>query len=203
MTEDRRLWVSDRFVQFVDIVFGVVIVQGFVRYDELILNPASSWFSFWALVGVYLTTTLSWIGYHRSMNRYPYETRSMKAWVRMFMDFIIVSVYAFLVFSVDDLQEGVKASTLERYLFGYFLMFIFYLASGFSRIWEKDDPQASQWRGLLIFALYYLLLVLLYPHMLIRQPISAETINWLFLFACPAPYVGYRVWRHGRYAPSS
>ena len=66
--ESKNLWVSDRFVQFVDIVFGLVVVQGFIRYSALILDPTASWFTSWALAGVYTVTILSWIGYHRSMS---------------------------------------------------------------------------------------------------------------------------------------
>src|SRR5688572_25305504 len=73
-------WVSDRFVQFVDIVFGVVVVQGLVKYSDLILDPSVSWFAFVGLIGVYVLTTLSWVGYHLSMNQYPYVTTSLRSW---------------------------------------------------------------------------------------------------------------------------
>jgi len=201
--QDRTLWVSDRFVQFVDIVFGVVVVQGFIRHDQLILHPGSSWFAFLGLAGVYTTTILSWIGYHRSMNRHPYDTRSMKAWIRMLMDFLIVSVYTFLLFTVKDLEKGAAASTLEYYLLGYFLIFVFYLLSGFARIWETSDLTASKWNGLLVCAGYYLALVLGYPWALTRLAITTEYMNWFFLLACPLPYVGYRIWRQRHYAPRS
>lgn len=137
--QPRPLWVSDRFVQFVDIVFGVVVVQGFVRYADIIMQPSLSWFAFWALAGVYLITTLSWVGYHRSMNRYPYETTSIKAWFRMVFDFLIVSVYARLLFSVGDLRAGAQSARIDNYVLGYLLVFVFYLLSGISRIWEEND----------------------------------------------------------------
>lgn len=199
----RPFWVSDRFVQFVDIVFGVVVAQSFARYDWLIANPPSSWFLFSALLTVYITTVLSWIGYHRSMHRYPYEAASFIAWLRMLADLLIVSVYAFLLFSLEPLKEGPATSRLDGYLLGYFAMFVCYLASGFARIWETSDSQASKWTGLLVFALYYLVLVLAYPYALTRLAITAELINWFFLVACPVPYVLYRIWRQPLYAPRS
>jgi len=198
----RALWVSDRFVQFVDIVFGVVVAQGFVRYADLIMHPSVSWFAVWALVGVYVVTTLSWVGYHRSMNRYPYETTTRKAWVRMACDFLIVALYARLLFSIEELRGGAQTARLDNYIFGYLAIFALYLASGFSRVWERNDRSASRWTIILAFGAGYALLLVLYK-VLVANCGVCLWINWLFLAACVLPYVGYRLWRHPYYETSS
>jgi hypothetical protein len=197
----RALWVSDRFVQFVDIVFGVVVAQGFVRYADLIMRPSVSCFAFWGLGGVYVVTTLSWVGYHRSMNRYPYETTTRKAWVRMGCDFLIVALYARLLFSIEELRGGAQTTRLDNYIFGYLAIFLLYLASGVARMWEKNDRSASKSKPILACVGSYSFLLVAYGILAHKFGVYLS-VNWLFLLACPLLYTGYRLWRHPYYETS-
>ncbi len=197
----RPLWVSDRFVQFVGIVFGVVVVQSFVRYDTYILNPFSSnsIFPFLALIGIYITTTSSWIGYHRSMNRYPYDTKSGMGTLRMHLDLFIVAVYAFLLFSIQDLSKGANESSLLRYLWGYFAMWPLYLLVGIVRQKEKKQRKASFPGLLLIFGVVHLILAFSYPFAMTGLAISSELINWFYLGSGPVVHAIYRLVRYRHY----
>jgi|GEM_PF-3717852 len=193
--DNRSQWVSERFIQFVDIVFGVVVAQGFVRYFDLIINPGSSWFAFCVLVSAYIVIILSWIGYHQSISRYPYEVRTVKAWIRMFFDFLVVSVYARLLFSIADFKAGAENARLDNYLWNYPLIFGLYLLSGFTRIWEKSDKHASRWGSLLILGFFYGLLLMFYKS---KANVSA-CFNWLYLGIYLLTYIGYRCWRQHHY----
>jgi len=64
---------SERLVQFIGIVFAVVVAESFVRYSSLILNPATSPIGFVGLLVVYLIIISSWIRYHRKAFKYPYK----------------------------------------------------------------------------------------------------------------------------------
>src|SRR5512141_2455914 len=98
--QDRRKWLSDRLIQYVDIVFAVVIGQAIVRNIDLVRHPLSLPFAALALFVVIGTVTLSWIGYHKSMYEYPYQAdlRSVRRTFRPFTDFFIVVVYTFFLF---------------------------------------------------------------------------------------------------------
>jgi 5'(3')-deoxyribonucleotidase len=123
----------------------------------------------------------------------------MKAWLRMALDFLIVAAYARLLFSLENLNVGAQAARLDQYLFGYLLIFILYLLTGFTRIWEKNDLGASRWKELAISVGYYFILWIVYQFVI--QSASATLVNWLFLLLCPIWYVGYRVWRYGPFKP--
>jgi hypothetical protein len=192
-------WVSDKFLQFVDIVFGVVVAQGFSRYSDLILHPLSSPLQTLALAVVYLTTTLSWIGYHRSMHRFPYDTRSMRSWPRIVLDFIIVSLYARLLFSITDLGNEPSTAYLFDIILGYVLVFFIYVCSGISRIWELGNPKASRLKELCFLVAAYSLLLVIYTYL--RITLDPVVVNYLFITFCALVYVGYRAWRHRKYEP--
>ncbi len=196
----ERQKTSDRFSQFVTVVFGLVIGQGFTRYIPLVLDPSVSWFQFSALAGVYTTTILSWITYIRSMYKYPYDMTRWKSWLRMGMDFAAVSTYARLLFSLEKIAPGVASPNLTIYLQGYLLIFVFYILSGLIRRWEYNDVKASKLRGLFVSALFYALLLIGYG-MLDSQ--AALNAGWFFMLACPIYNVLYRIWRQWHYSPMS
>jgi uncharacterized membrane protein YeaQ/YmgE (transglycosylase-associated protein family) len=198
--EDKR-WVSDKFMQFVDIVFGVVVAQGFSKYSALILDPLSSPLQTFALIVVYVTTTLSWIGYHRSMHRYPYETRTTICWLRMGADFLVVSIYARLIFSIDYLGKDPSQAYLADILLGYVGMFFVYLLSGFFRIRECHDPGASKQRLLVEYLGAFIGLWIGYGWLRIWW--TPVLVNFGSLVICLIIVILYRLGRHPYYAPIS
>ena len=165
MEQSNKL--SERLVQFVGIVFAVVVAESFVRYSSLIMHPATSPLGFVGLLAVYLTIISSWVRYHRSALEYPYKGGQW-GWFRFGSDFIIVAAYAYLLYSLDATRQH---SDVVAYLWGFAFIFFAYIFVGIFRIKEQDNPKASNlWRLALLFccffvvaAIYDLVLPVFYP----------------------------------------
>ena len=198
MAKTERQKTSERFGQFVTVVFGLVISQGLTKYTNLVLDPSVSWFQFCALIGVFVTTILSWIAYTRSMYKHPYDMTNPISWLRMGMDFAAVSNYARLIFSLVNFASGADSSDLTVYVQGYLLIFVFYILSGLIRVWEYNDRKASKLGGLFVSTLFYVLLMVA-DSML--NPQAATSVGWILMLACPIYAVLYRVWRQRYYSP--
>lgn len=124
---------SEAFVRLIDIMFALTITQGFVIYRDFIVNPKLSLETL-TLVLVYATIILSWIGYHTSVSRYPYNK---SAWSRgrLFLDIVIIFLYAHLVFAIQDLQ---------KVLFALATVFLVYVINGLIRMREWHDGKVSR-----------------------------------------------------------
>jgi hypothetical protein len=136
---------SKSFVRLIDIMFGLTITQGFVLYRDLISNPSLST-QIVTLILVYATVILSWIGYHTSILHYPYNK---SAWsnIRLFLDIIILVLYAYLVFVVADLQ---------KVFWGLGIVFSFYVIDGLIRIREWHDKKVSKpWLSAIFAAVFF------------------------------------------------
>lgn len=68
---DRRI--SDQLVRLVQIIFGLVVAQSLALYRDVVVHPASDghWLAALALATVYITTALSWIDWHVTMEYSP------------------------------------------------------------------------------------------------------------------------------------
>lgn len=72
---DRDRRISDQLVRLVQIVFGLVLAQGFLLHRNIILHPfaVENLVPGLALATVYITTVLSWIDWHVTMELRPYN----------------------------------------------------------------------------------------------------------------------------------
>jgi 5'(3')-deoxyribonucleotidase len=199
--QDRRKWLSDRLIQYVDIVFAVVIGQAIVRNIDLVRHPLSLPFAALALFVVIGTVTLSWIGYHKSMYEYPYQAdlRSVRRTFRPFTDFFIVVVYTFFLFTVDDFRLGPDKSNLFPFLLSYALIFSLYIVDGIIRIFEYNDSNASKWNLNATYLAIYFLILLGYTVLLRFSVISVEVLNWATLTISGIVYIAYRWQRDHHY----
>jgi 5'(3')-deoxyribonucleotidase/uncharacterized membrane protein len=193
--KEKRKWISDRLLAYVNIVFAFVVGQTITRNVELLAKPWTYPFAFVALVVVFITVSLSWFGYHKSMYKYPYKAeRPFYKLIRPFSDFIIVVFYVLLLFSIDTLKTGPANATLNSFILYFALIFLFYWVDGVIRINEYKDPNASSRR--LSFRYFFLYLVLLAIYLLaIRASLDRAIVNWLALVMCPVLYVLYRIQR--------
>ena len=68
-------WLSEQLVRLVQLVFGFVLAEGLGRYAEVVLRPwhDGNRLTALALFGVYVTTIMSWIDWHGTVARYPYD----------------------------------------------------------------------------------------------------------------------------------
>jgi 5'(3')-deoxyribonucleotidase len=124
---------STDFVRLVDIVFAVTLTQTLVIYRKEIVNfsPATLILT---LSVVYMTVALSWVGYHRSISKYPYN-QSRWSVLRLCLDVFILVVYAFLAFAASETKKVVA---------GLAVVFALYAIDGCTRIAEWRDPKVSK-----------------------------------------------------------
>jgi 5'(3')-deoxyribonucleotidase len=211
----KRRWTSDKLVQYVDIVFGVVVGQSIIRYIDLIQNPLSHSFASTALLVVIITVGLSWIGYHKSMYDFPYKadnlsfaslTKSVSIF-RPFVDFLIVVLYNYFLFTIDTFKVSPAVINLFPFIASYVLFFAIYYFDGVIRIVEYKNRLASHLDLSLRYLIGYLVLLgsyvglIYYLTHLAPSTFIVSVINWLYLVACGFSYVRYRRAREPHYTP--
>lgn len=195
MTEvDKR--VSDQLVRLVQIIFGFVLAQSIGRYDDVVLNPFGGIYRLQAvaLLGVYVTTVLSWIDWHVTMVLRPYNFnpqagRRVPEELRLFSDLFIVSAYAFLLLAVREIGTSGDAD-LTKYLVGYVGVFVGYLSSGLLRRWTYG-PVASAIRPIAIFLCLNGIVFATYEWLADDSAWS----TWLYVLVPVGMMVAYRIVR--------
>ncbi|MBI3648455.1 MAG: hypothetical protein HY240_06895 [Actinobacteria bacterium] len=72
---DQEFLLSENLVRLVQIVFGLVVTQSLVLYQEIIRNPFGQghWLAAMALASVYMAVIWSWFDWHEMMSRNPYK----------------------------------------------------------------------------------------------------------------------------------
>lgn len=179
---------SNRLVTLVQVVFAVVIGGGLIQFHEILFPPKNT-IAFYALVGVYATSITSWTGYHYRMERHPY-TRTRLGVLRLFTDIFIVTTYAFLLFA--GAKQG---ESIESYLWGFSVVFLLYVISGWLRRREYSDPEASKLRLLIIFFFGFLTVPSLYRGLTWYAGVSAIFLSPIFVWFPLVAMLIFR-WRH-------
>lgn len=124
---------ADYYVRLVDVIFAVTLTQTLVIYrNEIVAFSPRLLIETLALV--YLTVGLSWVGYHRSIMKYPYN-RSAWSGFRVVLDIFILVVYAFLAFAAKEPPKVVM---------GLAVVFALYAVDGCARIAEWRDTKVSK-----------------------------------------------------------
>lgn len=187
---------SDHFVSLVNIVFGVVVVQSFSRNSNEIVHPELTT-TIVGLGAVYITVVSSWWGYHRliTVKGYRYKI-GWAGFSRFVSDLIIVLLYAYLLFSVEEID---KANNLVRYIVGFPILFGFYIGGGLIRRleygWDRDVSD------LLLLSVFGALLggIAVGYNVLYTEDVgSREWLNWIFIGIPPAMIL---IWRFLRIRP--
>lgn len=191
LERDRRI--SDQLVRLIQIVFALVVAQSLFLYREVVVHPfaASHRSALLALLAVFLTTVLSWIDWHITMELHPFDRRNWVEWVRLAADLLIVVLYAYLLFTVEPFVDTPGAS-LRAYLLGFPLVFSLYLLSGATRK-ATYGVAASRFVPILVFLCFFGVLWVAYVAWF-SGPSSAEW-NLTFLGVALAGMAGYRVFR--------
>lgn len=143
-------------MRLVQIIFGFVLAQSLGRYDGVVLDPFAREHRLQAvaLAGIYFTTVLSWIDWHLTMSLRPYNFnpkagKRLSEELRLFSDLFVVSSYAFLLLSVAEIGTA-RSGDVSRYLVGYVLVYLGYLASGLLRRLAYG-PVASSVGSIMVF----------------------------------------------------
>ncbi len=127
--------ISESFVRLVDIIFGVIIAQGFILFRDRIVAVEVS-IGTGSLLLVYVTILHSWLGYHKSVKAYAYN-RTAWSRFRLAFDIFILLLYAYLLFVALD---------LHKVLLGLAAVFVLYALAGIVRRVEwRDSKVAKPW----------------------------------------------------------
>ncbi len=173
----------DRLGQFIGIVFAMVVANSFAMYSTLILHPENSPLGFVGLLAVYVTIISSWVRYNQKASKYPYRENGW-GWFRLGGDFLIVGLYAYLLFSLTAVQQD---GNLARYLWGFTIIFFVYILVGVLRIKEHSTRKASNTRRLVFFFSVFFVTAATYQLILpVFYPTVWEGVNWIFLIVPPA-----------------
>jgi hypothetical protein len=182
---DRDRRISDQLVRLVQIIFGLVLAQSLLIHRDVIVQPVArqNWIPMLALFTVYVTTVLSWIDWHVTMELRPYNfnprnPHRMIEQFRLSVDLLVVAVYAYLLFTIEDFKRTPEKGIAD-YLLGFPAVFAAYLLSGLARRWAHGTL-ATNPRPILVFGFAYLLLYLSYRETWIRfLPYSGRAGHWI------------------------
>ena len=170
--------ISRHLIRLIDIFFALVLGQGILRFDHVLSAP---WDSnapvLLALLAVYYTVIRSFLAWHGAIEDRRYrinvkDRRTMELW-RVYIDVIIVALYAFLLVAIEPLQDPTAASIqagdhfegggadISAFFFALPVLFGLYLIWGAlrRRAWGEDEFKL---RVLVGFGLSFLLVAVLY-----------------------------------------
>jgi 5'(3')-deoxyribonucleotidase len=199
---DQRI--SDNLVRLVQVVFGLVIAQSLLLYRAVIVAPGSPhYLAAVALLVIYTTTVMSWIDWHNTMEFNPYNLNprhpyKLQEQLRLGLDLVIVSIYAYALFTIAIFEDNPRNS-IARFLFAFPLIFLAYVVSGLLRR-ISHGRHASNVRVILEFGIAFGLVWLLYLLLAVGQYSSddhayRQWINLGTLFAVFGIMVTYRLRR--------
>jgi uncharacterized HAD superfamily protein len=201
--DPRRI--SDQFVRLVQIVFALVLAQSLFLFRPVVTNPITPVHrtAALALLTVFVSTVLSWIDWHLTMEYHPYDTMRKVDRIRLWADLLVVVSYAYLLFTIEPFISRPEAD-IGRHLFGYPLVFFFYLASGAARRYAYG-PAASRMPPIVLFFAVFAALATAYEFELYKcaplvrnSPSLRNTCVLLLFFAAMISYRVYRVWYRNR-----
>lgn len=174
-TDANTKFFSDHLVTLVQVFFAVVIGGGLIEFRQILFSPQNA-VPFWALIVVFVTSIMSWTGYHTSMGKYLY-THTGFGILRLFTDILIVIAYAFLLFA------GTRQEILaESYLWGFSAVFLLYVISGLFRRWEYRDKEASKTSLLMGFLISSILVSALFMILLRYMDLDKSLISRIFVW---------------------
>lgn len=175
LTNANIKFFSDHLVTLVQVFFAVVIGGGIIEFHKILFSPQDT-IAFWALIVVFVTSIMSWTGYHTSMGKYPY-THTGFGILRLFFDIFIVIAYAFLLFA------GTSQKILaESYLWGFSVVFLFYVISGLFRRWEYRSREASRTFLLVCFLFSSILVSSLFMIIIRYTELDKSLISRIFVW---------------------
>jgi hypothetical protein len=116
--------ISNRLVDLIDIVFGVVVATSLAAaFGNKLLDSVPSLQQIATLANAslivgYTAIILSWVGYHKMIEYDPYK---MSSWgnARFAVDVIIVFVYTFMIYSVNSFTLFLSAFPLAFFLYAF------------------------------------------------------------------------------------
>lgn len=175
-------------IDFIDPLFAVVLNVSFAQiiqedwfqdYSRIFHTPYTFEVATLLFLG-YGTVILSWVGYHRSINRAPLVVGRAPGFARFILDILLLIAYFVLLVSYKNF--GRELGTLVA-------IFAFYVAWDQCKRLEWPDRDSRPRRGVtVLWLIIFLLIALGYKFF----PVARES-NGLLLVACFAGTILYRV----------
>jgi len=186
--EEAEVHTSGHLVRMIDFFFALVLGQGILRYHQVVTAPfQSNGVVILALVTIYYTVIRSFVAWHTAIEQRRYrinttDVRTIELW-RLYIDALIVAVYAYMVLCAEPLINDGGAS-IEALLWGFPLLFLLYLAWGLLRraAWGPDE---FEFDFLILFGGLYAFVAEIYslaPYGLLER--DRSTVNGIFLSIC-------------------
>jgi hypothetical protein len=148
----------------IDFFFALVLGQGILRFDEVIQAPLDANLQVWiALVAIYYTVVRSFVAWHAAIETRRYkiggDERTTELW-RVYIDVLIVAVYAFMLFSAEPLI-ATPGADIRGLFWAFPLLFLLYGAWGYFRriAWGPDEFMLPM---LVLFFVLYVAVALAY-----------------------------------------
>ncbi len=195
--------VSDQMITLIQVIFGFVLAQAFAGYSVVVLSPWAHVVAFAALVAIFITTILSWIDWHTTMVEMPYKLYQafwprLAEEVRVLLDLLVVSIYAFAILSIDPLTQHTDGDA-TKYVWSYAAVFAAYVISGLLRRFTYPAPSAfhghpASHTWLLVgFTVLYVVLALAYSGLRHIDHGLLTALNLLTIAIALALMVAFRV----------
>jgi hypothetical protein len=154
---DIQKRVSDRLVDLIDIVFGLVVA---INLAMIIGNAAFKTpptfeqvvsLSSLSILAAYVAIVLSWIGYHQMVERDFYKLDKRWGYFRFAVDIVIVFFYTILIYSIN---------ITTMYLACFVIIFFLYYLGG--KIRNIEYGEKVSWTGLSLkyLALFFFLFLI-------------------------------------------
>ena len=178
-------------IDFIDPLFAVVLSVSFAQIFS------QQWFQDWRLILheptifyimtlflAYLTVILSWVGYHRSVNRCPIMVNSFAGRARFYLDILLLISYFILLVSYENFRREINVVAI---------VFLLYWAwDQFKRIeWTERDVDSTARRGVTVFWLiFFAFLAFAYQ---VHPPAKARGCeDWLIALSAITGTILYR-----------
>lgn len=171
--------ISDRLVDLVDIVFGVVVGTSIAAIFTN--NSLEAWpslqeivtLSNMSLLVAYIAVILSWVGYHRMIELNPYKLNRW-GYIRFGIDAVIVFMYTVLIYAREN---------FSIFLLAFPIIFLLYACGGIVRI--KEYGKVSWPRGSFMYMLLFLVNWIIWSNwdslVSIASFIKLIPISWILL----------------------
>ena len=210
--ESRQAEVSRQVTGLIDVLYGLVLVQGAVSYRAIFVEPGEFLHPprflpvVAALVLVYFIAVQSYVDFHLAAEGQPYRflnkgKRRMDLW-RFYLDILIVGLYSFLLLKCHPLI-GSPDADLRPVFIAIPVIFVLYLLWGALR--SGCSPfhgfaTAQRYSPLLLFVFLVAFVFLAGVYLLLP---ATWQVNAAFLSAALAIMAGYRWlnWNQNRYCP--
>ena len=170
--------------QLAPMFLAVVLASSLIHFNELLFPPKITRLNFWAILAAYYGEFSTWFGTASLSRGRPFSDRPIARFWLMLMIMVAVTYMALMFFAANIVDS------LLSYMWGWVVLFIFYLSNYYFRYREVRLPEPI---GLCsIFSSLALANATAYSVWALAFPPIPNIVNWAFVFVAFAIIVSYR-----------